>query len=324
MGAANTPAVVAGDIAARGPAGHARAARPRPRLGGAAHMGAPSDLRRLWVERPGLGPTVPRHHRTLSRTDARRRDRGAADGHRATARRQVKWVRRAVAARPRRARARAVHQARHLRRDRRTPPSHSGASGSTTRSATPTAPRSRRWSPPTAGPARSGPARRSRPPRTPTRPTPRMSSGTRRPQACSHPCCTPPRSHACRSPTLVRWLDARDFSDAISLLETHGASAASDQLEGVDRRDERNRETTVMSALNLLRAYRHPQLTDTPASELTPTPFLTGKRARSTSSPPGTTRSCFARSSLRYSPPSTRRPSPAHASTGRYSRGCSS
>ena len=76
---------------------------------------------------------------------------------------------------------------------------------------------------------------------------------------------------------VVRWLDARDLTHAIKILETHDASAASDQLKGVDRRDERNRETTVMSALGLLRAYRHPQLTDTPASELTPHQFLNGE-----------------------------------------------
>ena len=52
----------------------------------------------------------------------------------------------------------------------------------------------------------------------------------------------------------------RDFSDAVAVLKRAGADAAADQLEGVGRRDERNRETTVMSALNLLRAYRYPQL----------------------------------------------------------------
>ncbi len=44
------------------------------------------------------------------------------------------------------------------------------------------------------------------------------------------------------------------------VLEGSGAEAAADQLQGVGRRDERNRETTVMSALNLLRAYRYPQV----------------------------------------------------------------
>jgi len=76
---------------------------------------------------------------------------------------------------------------------------------------------------------------------------------------------------------VVRWLDARDLTDAIKILEGHDASAASDQLKGVERRDERNRETTVMSALGLLRAYRYPQLTDTPATDLTPERFLDGQ-----------------------------------------------
>ena len=76
---------------------------------------------------------------------------------------------------------------------------------------------------------------------------------------------------------LVRWLDARDFTDAISYLKGTGASAAADQLEGVSRRDERNRETTVMSALNLLRAYRYPQVAACAVGDLTPERFLDGK-----------------------------------------------
>jgi type IV secretion system protein VirD4 len=75
---------------------------------------------------------------------------------------------------------------------------------------------------------------------------------------------------------LVRWLDARDFTDAISHLKGAGASAAADQLEGVSRRDERNRETTVMSALNLLRAYRYPQVAACAVGDLTPERFLDG------------------------------------------------
>ncbi len=75
---------------------------------------------------------------------------------------------------------------------------------------------------------------------------------------------------------LVRWLDARDFTDAISCLKGAGASAAADQLEGVSRRDERNRETTVMSALNLLRAYRYPQVAKCAVGDLTPERFLDG------------------------------------------------
>jgi type IV secretion system protein VirD4 len=75
---------------------------------------------------------------------------------------------------------------------------------------------------------------------------------------------------------LVRWLDARDFTDAIAALDNVGASAAADQLEGVSRRDERNRETTVMSALNLLRAYRYPQVAACARGDLAPDRFLDG------------------------------------------------
>jgi len=76
---------------------------------------------------------------------------------------------------------------------------------------------------------------------------------------------------------LVRWLDARDFQVAVSALKRAGAESAADQLEGVGRRDERNRETTVMSALNLLRAYRYPQVTACASSDLTPERFLDGE-----------------------------------------------
>jgi type IV secretion system protein VirD4 len=76
---------------------------------------------------------------------------------------------------------------------------------------------------------------------------------------------------------LVRWLDARDFTEAIAVLKESGAAAAADQLEGVQRRDERNRETTVMSALNLLRAYRYPQLAAPATGGLTPEQFLDGR-----------------------------------------------
>jgi type IV secretion system protein VirD4 len=76
---------------------------------------------------------------------------------------------------------------------------------------------------------------------------------------------------------LVRWLDARDFAEAIGVLKHSGASPAADQLEGVGRRDERNRETTVMSALNLLRAYRYPQVAKRATGDLTPERFLDGR-----------------------------------------------
>jgi type IV secretion system protein VirD4 len=75
---------------------------------------------------------------------------------------------------------------------------------------------------------------------------------------------------------LVRWLDARDFQEAVAVLQGAGAASAAEQLEGVGRRDERNRETTVMSALNLLRAYRYPQVAACARSDLTPERFLDG------------------------------------------------
>ena len=76
---------------------------------------------------------------------------------------------------------------------------------------------------------------------------------------------------------LVRSLDARDFTGPIGVLKRAGAAAAADQLEGVSRRDERNRETTVMSALNLLRAYRYPQVAGCATGDLTPERFLDGQ-----------------------------------------------
>jgi type IV secretion system protein VirD4 len=91
-----------------------------------------------------------------------------------------------------------------------------------------------------------------------------------------------PLLHACalrgvEMSELVRWLDARHFNDALAALKHAGADAAADQLEGVGRRDERNRETTVMSALNLLRAYRHPQLNGGRGAEISPAAFLDGQ-----------------------------------------------
>jgi type IV secretion system protein VirD4 len=75
---------------------------------------------------------------------------------------------------------------------------------------------------------------------------------------------------------VLRWLDTRDFQDAIQTLKGKGADAAADQLEGVRQRDERNRETTVMSALNLLRAYRYPEVAACAHDDLTPERFLDG------------------------------------------------
>lgn len=76
---------------------------------------------------------------------------------------------------------------------------------------------------------------------------------------------------------LLRWLDTRSFADAARVLGSARAGAAADQLEGVGRRDERNRETTVMSALNLLRAYRYPQLARSGTDELDPQALLDGQ-----------------------------------------------
>lgn len=42
--------------------------------------------------------------------------------------------------------------------------------------------------------------------------------------------------------------------------EQNEPEAAANQLEGITRRDEGNRETAVMSAMNLPRAYRYPQV----------------------------------------------------------------
>ncbi|HEY1457244.1 MAG TPA: type IV secretory system conjugative DNA transfer family protein, partial [Solirubrobacteraceae bacterium] len=76
---------------------------------------------------------------------------------------------------------------------------------------------------------------------------------------------------------LVKWLDTRRFDEPHTVLEQAGAGAAANQLQGVRGRDERNRETTVMSALNLLRAYRYPQVVDGASGDLTPEAFLDGQ-----------------------------------------------
>lgn len=76
---------------------------------------------------------------------------------------------------------------------------------------------------------------------------------------------------------VIRWLDAREFQEPVCILEAAGAASAAEQLLGVGRRDERNRETTVMSALNLLRVYRYPQVVACARSDLTPGRFLDGQ-----------------------------------------------
>jgi type IV secretory pathway TraG/TraD family ATPase VirD4 len=75
---------------------------------------------------------------------------------------------------------------------------------------------------------------------------------------------------------LIRWLDLRDFRAVVELLKANGASTAAHQLHGVMKRDDRNRETTVMSAANLLRAYRYPQVAACAHADLTPERFLDG------------------------------------------------
>lgn len=77
--------------------------------------------------------------------------------------------------------------------------------------------------------------------------------------------------------TVLHWLDTRDFAVAGRLLDDSGAYAAASQLRGVLARDARNRETTVMSAASLLRAYRYPRVTRFTGDELTPAAFFDGR-----------------------------------------------
>jgi type IV secretory pathway TraG/TraD family ATPase VirD4 len=82
--------------------------------------------------------------------------------------------------------------------------------------------------------------------------------------------------NGCTIATVLHWLDTRDFSPANTYLDDVGASAAASQLHGVLARDPRNRETTVMSASSLLRAYRYPRVTRSTSDELTANSFLDG------------------------------------------------
>ncbi len=75
---------------------------------------------------------------------------------------------------------------------------------------------------------------------------------------------------------VLRWLDTRNFEDAKQALLAAGVRAAWEVLDGVGRRDVRNRETTVMSAVNLLRAYRYPQVSRHAYADITPAAFLDG------------------------------------------------
>lgn len=75
---------------------------------------------------------------------------------------------------------------------------------------------------------------------------------------------------------VISWLDARQLREPIQTLRHAGAGRAAEQLIGVSRRDERNRETTVMSALSLLRAYRYPELASLGPQRITPRALLDG------------------------------------------------
>jgi type IV secretory pathway TraG/TraD family ATPase VirD4 len=79
-----------------------------------------------------------------------------------------------------------------------------------------------------------------------------------------------------RMDAVLEWLDTRDFETAEQHLQDTGAHAAAAQLRGVTARDPRNRETTIMSATSLLRAYRYPTLAQPNTNELTPAAFLNG------------------------------------------------
>lgn len=79
--------------------------------------------------------------------------------------------------------------------------------------------------------------------------------------------------------TVLDWLDRREYRPADHLLADAGADAAGAQLRGVLARDARNRETTVMSAAALLRAYRYPRVTQERRAELSPESFFSGGAA---------------------------------------------
>jgi type IV secretory pathway TraG/TraD family ATPase VirD4 len=76
---------------------------------------------------------------------------------------------------------------------------------------------------------------------------------------------------------VLEWLDRREYGIADRLLEEAGAGAAGAQLRGILARDARNRETTVMSAAALLRAYRYPRVTREREAELSPAMFFSGE-----------------------------------------------
>lgn len=76
--------------------------------------------------------------------------------------------------------------------------------------------------------------------------------------------------------TVLHWLDTRDFAPPAAHLDAIGATPAASQLTGILARDARNRETTVMSAASLLRAYRYPRVTRASRDILTPAAFFDG------------------------------------------------
>ena len=76
---------------------------------------------------------------------------------------------------------------------------------------------------------------------------------------------------------VLAWLDTRNFEAAKGTLLEAGVREAWELLNGVISRDPRNRETTVMSALSLLRAYRYPQVSRHAHAAITPAAFLDGR-----------------------------------------------
>jgi len=76
---------------------------------------------------------------------------------------------------------------------------------------------------------------------------------------------------------VLGWLDSGQLHDCHAALEDVGASAGAEQLMGVMQLDDRNRGTTVMSAANLLDAYRHPEVQRRDRAEIRPEELLNGK-----------------------------------------------
>jgi hypothetical protein len=79
--------------------------------------------------------------------------------------------------------------------------------------------------------------------------------------------------------TVLEWLDTRDFRQAETDLKDADAGGRLRPSHRCARPRPRDRETTIMSATNLLRAYRYPRVTRTTSDELTPEAFFTGGQA---------------------------------------------